>query len=534
MSQNLPLAKDHSVLESRRKIGIIGGGIAGITLAHALRKNQDPAITMHVTVFERESYVGGRIKEARMYAEAGEKSHDTVHTGAQSFDAGDALLADLEQDVGLTFETRHPHVLGSPLSQVNVWNGEKLIPQQLERLPFTWNVLKRVVLQTLRSSRFWDQLAVDTRKIWEQGANWATVGRDGPDEDEMFRFAQKWGISCEPQKSLVPRRCRASFLEELAGKSGATVLLNSTVTHIKRLRDNTFDVSWVQNAMGEETSHVENFDTVVFAHAFGQTDIDVDLPLPAAPKEITYTPLHVTHFISRLPLDPVTFNLTGNAEVPDLIWNLGNCCNPSGSKKNPPSFLVLEKSEKFYLNGCSGESENVYRVVSENPFTDQNIASLMEHNGTARKNVTFPEQASFPIIPSWPLERSVVINYTTGMVRIQDYEEEESPEVRLSWDPSQASALWPSDAAMLLASQNPEIAGIDPTVRWVHREYWRNGVPITSNEDCVGIDDHNTELVPGLFYISGFERESGASVSKSVASAVGLSEKLLSRWTSNS
>ncbi|KAJ5622875.1 hypothetical protein N7490_011480 [Penicillium lividum] len=545
MTQELSLVDSPSMSPSPspRRICVIGGGIAGVCLAHELAKKQDPDIPLQVTIFERESYIGGRMKQVLMYDEAGKSQLDWANTGAYSFDVENTFLAGLGRDVGVKFEIQDPHVLGAPLSQVNVWDGKRLVPQELERLTFTWDLFKRVIWRVYRSNRFWAQLAVDLREIWEGGyEHWvtigreATLGRDGFDKDALSQFAQKWGISRAPQQSPDIRRRKHSFLEQVVRKAGAIVSLQSTVTKIKRLENNTFQVSWLQQAtdkaMDQQMSHLENFDAVVLAHAFGQTDIDIDPPLPVTPEKITYTPLHVTHFISNLQLDPVTFNLRGKAEVPDLIWNLGINSNTPRFKNKVPPFLTIERSDRDYLWGCEIYSENVYRVVSEKPFSDQNITSLLEHNGIARKHVTFPDQ-----VPYWVSDLALMLPSDYDLRNVEEiypfeYDLRIVEEVNHFQDVDQSSARRSrSDADIILSRMDPVVTKINPTVRWVHRQYWPNGVAVMNVENRD--DDQDVELVSGLFYLSGTEGKTGASISNGIYSAEHVSQILLSRWRSN-
>ncbi|KAJ5768879.1 hypothetical protein N7520_003438 [Penicillium odoratum] len=459
---------------SPRKICVIGGGIAGVCLVHELAKKQDPDIPLQITIFERESYIGGRMKQVFMYDEAGKFQLDWANTGAQSFDVEDIFLAGLGRDVGIKFEIQHPHVLGAPLSQVNVWDGERLIPQELERLTIT-DIYERVMWRVFRSHRFWAQLAVDLREIWEGGyEHWvtigeeATLGRDGFDKDALTQFARKWGISRAPQQSPDIRRRKHSFLELVVRKAGAIVSLQSTVTKIKRLENNTFQVSWLQQstdkAMDQQKSHLENFDAVVLAHAFGQTDIDFDPPLPVLPEKITYTPLHVTHFISNLQLDPVTFNLRGKAEVPDLIWNLEINSNTPRFKNKVPPFLTIQRSDRDYLEGCEIYSENVYRVVSTKPFSDQNITSLLEHNGIARKHVTFPDQVPYPVLSDLAitLPSDYRLHIVQEFIPIRDFDLSSAHQSSAHRSSAHQSR---SDANIILSRLDPVVTKINPTVR---------------------------------------------------------------------
>lgn len=486
-------------------------------------------VPLQVTIFERESYLGGRIHSIHTYDGDG---RDIVNLGAHTFDADDELFAGLARDASVELRYQYPNILGAPLSQVSIWDGEKVVFQELERAPLTQGVFKRLVWQNLMATRFWDQLALDAKTIWNKQwahAKWVTIGHGGPDKELLTDFARTWGLSVEPQKVigdvLGMCRCRrgdiGAFLERLVGIAEALVHFNSTVTRIVRHENQMFDVYWTTKCTNApEQSYMEHFDAVVLAPAFGQTDIQIEPPLTSVPKKVEYTPFHVTHFISREPLDPTTFNLFPGDSVPDILWNVDNGSKVQDIPTSPPSFLTLTRTTRPYLSGCEIIDENVYKVTSGEFFSDDDIAILLNNAGIARETITFPDQACFPTLAGWPPGRSVVVG--------EDYFEiidDDFPSISVDLDPDVPS----SNRPVRRIPKDPDCSCEVPIVRWVHRQYWPNGLPVVDDTDS-DVSQPQVELAPRLFYTAGFEGEGQASISKSVASALDVSNRMPSIW----
>jgi len=69
-----------------------------------------------------------------------------------------------------------------------------------------------------------------------------------------------------------------------------------------------------------------------------------------------------------------------------------------------------------------------------------------------------------------------------------------------------------------------------PTVAWIHRDYWPNGLPVIQQDGKGGGNGDGREFVPGMFYVNGFEGREGASVSKSIASGRKVKDLLAARY----
>jgi hypothetical protein len=157
-----------------------------------------------------------------------------------------------------------------------------------------------------------------------------------------------------------------------------------------------------------------------------------------------------------------------------------------------PTFLKLTRTSSSYLEGCLVYDENLYRVISQGPFSDDDIAVLFNKTGLARKAVTFPDQSCYT------LSRD-----DSSTLR------EEFRDKPINWKDEGKDEEW--------YMRNLGCVQY-PTVRWIHRQFWPNAVPVVDNARSPGILDEEKAqpLAPRLFYVSGFEGWRGASISRSV------------------
>ncbi|KAJ5814660.1 hypothetical protein N7474_006437 [Penicillium riverlandense] len=501
-----------------RKLAVIGGGIAGVSIAHAF-SNEDGA-PPEVTIFEREPRLGGRIHTVSLYDE----NDLFIETGGDTFSPLHRIT-EQARDVGV--EVQDAYLGKNPLSLVSIWDGQNFTLSEKDEARENYMALPNyLALRDYLSLSETDEVRVnfETLSDYQNQPNYLPWNLDGvedntdlevhlkwhmrkgswphlgPDKDVLRQFAQSWGFPAEPQEELLASNQR--FLRRMVRIADSKLNLNSTVTRIQRHEDLTFDVHWLH----EGSTHVESFDAVVIAAPFHQTKIEIDPPLPAAaiPDEVAYKSLHVTHFISRRGLDTATFNLSSHGTVPDKIWHFEPQDPQRALSSSAPPFVSLSRADSYYMHGCMPRSENLYQVVSEQPFSDDDIATLLSQNGIAREDIIFPDQTCYPVkmhslLAALPLDMRD--EFAAKLAEIESASEEP------------------------IVGHLGELLGCvedDPDVRWLHRQPWPNAVPIIDQAYNPG----RREMAPRLFYVSGFEGVEGASIAGSVDNAMKVKDRL--------
>lgn len=401
----------------------------------------------------------------------------------------------------------------SPLAFVSTWDGQELSLSEESQITSRYDSMSKMLWHRGLSPRTWKHL---WREIWESESgidylliSWMTSMRKDesrrwlqPRKERLQKFARAWGLATEPEKEASVSYGMENLLRRSIRIAGSSLNLNATVTRIKRYKDATFDVHWTHIPPDEsQGEHVERFDAVIIAAPFHQTDIEIDPPLPVAPEEIKYKPLYVTHFTSESLLDPTTFNLSPSEKVPDVIWDLRNLRQNESELNFPnPSFLTLTRRVSDRLSGCLRDSEYVYRVTSEQPFTDDNIATLINKTGVAHKDLSFPKEHCRHL---------------------------EDPREKFAELEDQGADEYVMDAVFRTYLDCKE----ETTVRWVHRRFWPNAVAITHGNSTDSMQ--RIELAPRLYYVSDFEQKNGASITQSVKSAYDVAWTLYNDYLSN-
>ncbi len=438
-----------------------------------------------------------------------------VDTGGHTFDSDDDLISELTRTINVDsrkvkivyqYEDYRFRIAEAPgaLGRASLWDGQNLIINVADEPPLNWRSLRRILRQDGLKPRFWINLG---RTLWKAATDeelrtsldwavydnlqtylemivWAAAwARPGPHEVYPRHFADTHRISLKPQNFTMSGN--GDLLLQLANHLGRdnsfSLKLESTVTRIERHQD--FNVHWTQDSnSGLEGTYSEVFDYVIIAAPSFQSHIEIHPTPSAVPQEAKYQPLHVTHFIARIALDPQTFRLPLKTKVPSMIWNTDK--STEDHKSPAPPFISIVQESSAMCSGCVCSSEPIYRVISKEKFSDSDIASLFSKNGKPREEVTFPDQCCSKL--------KQFEGYARG---------EES-----AWEGKEEEMRRPG------CVDNPDI-------RWIHRDYWSNGMPVIQGNVSLGEGVEQMELATNLFYVSGFEGREGASISTSVQNA---------------
>lgn len=437
-----------------------------------------------------------------------------MNTAGHTFDADDMLIEEIANSTSISLRDWWHNGWNTESRGFLYWmsrlNQEKTTgcPAE-ESIDMTWMELAGLLRRNVADSSFWVRYLGYIRQAYSEsgihsgrtnGCNrrtnpllWAgSRAKAGQSLDLRTRFIAADATNAKPQKELLWNqhdRIFTGLLGELYDHEEFSSHLNSVVTKVTRFSNGTFGVHWTPNTQdGSQNMHMEHFDNVVIAAPFHQAALEIEPPLPSEPEKITYAPIHVTSIISeRLPgsllLQPHGEQWRTSAA---LLWPK-NLRHATGLP-----FISIARDQTVQYEYLPRPAD-LTRVISGELFTDEDIASLF--NG---EDVTFPNQSCF--IPRQAEPDLVRPNC--------NYAREKS--------------------ALKRGVVNKSSGCVDrPTIAWIHRDYWPNGLP-DFTRDGKFVDD--VELVPGMFYVNGFEGREGASVSKSIASGRRVRDLLVSKY----
>ncbi|KAF3388655.1 hypothetical protein F1880_003902 [Penicillium rolfsii] len=497
------------------RVAIIGGGIGGISVAHFLINNADQVNPSQVTVFEKEPRFGGRIRFTQIYGHG-----TTVNTAGHTFDADDMLIEEIANTTSISLRDWWHNGFNTQSWSFTYWmnrlNKEKTndCPAE-ESIDMTWTELAGLVQRNMANASFWVRYLEYIRQglsersmhrelsnIWDRQSNgcsrrtnpllWAgSRAKAGQSLELRSRFAAT-DMNIKPQRELhwnQHDRIFTGLLGELYDHDEFSSHLNSAVTRVTRFSNGTFGVHWTRHTDdGSQEMHVGLFDNVVIAAPFHQAALEIDPPLPSEPEKIVYAPVHVTSIISeRLPdsllLQPHGEQWRTSAALP---W-------PKQLRHATSLPFISVARDHTAQYEFESRPHDLTRVISGKFFSDEDIASLFHGAG-----ITFPNQSCF--IPRQAEPDMVQPEY--NCVR--------------------------KEFALAGGAVDKSSGCVDrPTIAWIHRDFWPNGLPLITRDGSRGDDD--AELVPGMFYVNGFEGREGASVSKSIASGRKVRDLLVAK-----
>jgi hypothetical protein len=383
----------------------------------------------------------------------------------------------------------------------------KLLRQNLSN-PSFWirylGYIRNPFTETTLQSRFnlWERRIVDSGKRTNPLVLAGSQTKAGHSIELRSRLISSDGTSPKAQKQLEWNqhdRILTGLLGDLHDHEEVTTRLNSVVTRVTRYDNGTFGVYWTQDTQdGGKEVHMEQFDNVIIAAPFHQAALEIEPALPREPEKITYTPIHTTSIISEKLPDSLLLQLHGEywRTSAGFLWPTHLHHQDSSSNRTSLPFISVARERVVYYDYISSWADFT-RIISGSLFSDDDLAALFNQT---RGNITFPNQSCF--IPQQAHPNFVQPKYE---------------KVR-------------EEFALKGGAVNTSSVCVDrPTIAWIHRDYWPNGIPVIERDGGREDDGAWRELVPGMFYINGFEGRERASVSKSIASGRVVKDLLVAR-----
>lgn len=417
------------MIETRRieLISTTGAGAGGSFAAYELRKIADEAgIPIEITVFERNSYIGGRSTTV----DAFDDPTYPIELGASIFVQVNHNLVNASRDLGLEVRSADYARPRETAESIGIWDGEEFV-FTLKNTYNWWNVARlfwRYGMAPLRAQSLMKSIVGRFLRLYEepffpfQSLSEAAVAlglinaTSSPGEDFLQRnhisdlFAREiiqastrvnYGQNLPLIHGLESMVCMATdgavsidggnwrIFDGALKASGADVHVNTTVTEIVR------DQGAVRIISKDSVQSIDEseFDEVVIAGPLQYSGVSISPPLQHTPDDIPYVKLHVTLLASPRRISPTFFGLGVHDRAPETIlttlpkdFNLGT--NPKGA--GPAGFWSISTlrtvDRSVMKNGTEYQEQHyVYKIFSPERPTAEFIAQVFDidySNGT--------------------------------------------------------------------------------------------------------------------------------------------------------
>ncbi|KAI9929231.1 hypothetical protein ASPWEDRAFT_149847 [Aspergillus wentii DTO 134E9] len=329
-----------------KRVAIIGAGAAGSSAAYNLRKYADALqVPVNITVFERESYVGGRSTTVDVFDDPAYP----VELGASIFVDVNYNLVNASKELGLLASSASRARPMESEDTIGIWDGEQFV-FVLQDTYSWWNIGKllwKYGLAPIRAQNLMKSTVNKFLQLYKEPVfpfkslsdAAAAVGLLDVTASHGDAFLEKNNVSPDFARDIIQASTRVNYGQNLAlihglesmvclatdgavaihggnwqifdamlKSSRANVKLNSTVNSIVRNKNGTSTITFKLNNLVEESLV---FDEVVIAGPLQYSDISISPSLDKTPDQIPYVKLHVTLFSSPYKLSPKYFGLEG-------------------------------------------------------------------------------------------------------------------------------------------------------------------------------------------------------------------------------
>ncbi|KAI3210596.1 hypothetical protein CBS147311_1371 [Penicillium roqueforti] len=403
-----------------KRVAIIGAGAGGSFAAYQLRKLADEAnIPVEITVYERESYVGGRSTTVNVFDDPAYP----IELGASIFVQINYNLVNASRDLGLTVNSADHARPRETAESIGIWDGTQFVFTLTNSYSW-WNIGRlfwRYGLAPLRTQnlvknvvgrflRLYEERLFPFSSLTEAAIAADLINATASPGDVFLRaneisslFANEiiqastrvnYGQNLQLIHGLESVVCMATdgavsieggnwrIFDGALRASEVNIKVNTTATEISRNDDGTVRVSSEVNTA--TSSEHELFDEVVIAGPLQYSGISVSPPLEHTPDEIPYVNLHVTLFASPHRISPKYFGLNdSNARAPETILttlpkgvDLGS--NPDGVGLTEFWSISTLRTVDHSVAGSKDKQQHyVYKIFSPERPTAEFIAQIL-------------------------------------------------------------------------------------------------------------------------------------------------------------
>jgi len=414
----------------------IGAGSAGSSAAYYLSQylanhTSFSLPPLNITIFERGEYIGGRSTTVPVFGNLSQP----VELGASIFVSVNHNLVHAVNTLNLS--TTDDDEDGDDGRQVlGIWNGKEFVYTQdlvAGRWKSWWNTAKlfyrygvmepyrtrnamqetvRRFLQMYKDPVFPFRSLTDAVRAVDLET---VVGVTGAEHLE------KAGVTGLFAQELIQASTRVNYAQDLANihgveamvcmatdgamavkggnwqmfaemimASGAGVLLNTTVIIINKTSEGRHGLRWKSQMLEGES--VDEFDAVILAAPYHQTNIQFTPALTNPPAKHDYVNLYTTLFSTPYILSPTYFNLPVIARVPDMVLTTlpptGEHANHNQNTGLGPDSIFSISQVRTAVNPTTQARERVYKIFSSAPISEQQLHKFIHVPSTTALNTT--------------------------------------------------------------------------------------------------------------------------------------------------
>ncbi|KAF2031842.1 Prenylcysteine oxidase [Setomelanomma holmii] len=395
---------------SAKRVAIIGAGAGGSSTAyHLAHYAGEASIPTNITVFERNSYIGGRTTTVNVWNE----SAFPVELGGSIFVEVNHIMMEAMKRFGLSPASQDVAAQMN-IPDLGIWNGQEF------------------VLITTQEDNWWDKAKLlwkyGTAPLWTNRLMKKAVGKFLTMYDEPVfpwkslsdvvervglldavgvtgeQYVDANGIGNQFSREVIQASTRVNYASNLRyihgletmvcmatngamqieggnwqifasmlNASAASVHLNTSVAQISKQKDGTYELS-------TKDGHTATFDEVVLAAPLQYTDLVIDPAPKHVPDEIPYTELHTTLFASPHRADPVSFGLAPDASVPQYVLTTLPPGETPGDHVGSPLFYSISIHNSFANLGAKPPRiEYIYKIFSPSRITAEDLSAFLGH-----------------------------------------------------------------------------------------------------------------------------------------------------------
>lgn len=417
----IPLSDAERHTKQPHRVAIIGGGAGGASAAYHLRLLADDSehdIPLEVTLFEKESRVGGRTTTVNALND----SAFPVELGGSIFVKVNQILYNATRDFGLDASSHAFRGREDSDYDLGIWNGDEFVFKQSSsdsRWSGYWDVAKllwkyglapirtRSLTQTMLGKflRFYDEplfpfdsltavveetgliedISLDGKTLLEMNGAGGAFANDIVQASTRVNYAQNLDqihgvealVCMATEGGMAINGGNWQIFDEAVRRSGALRAMNTTVSTVSRSNIGgraAYNLTTLDGPMSGP------YDAVILAAPYQFASITFDPPLKHTPLPIDYVSLHVTLFTSPHMISPKFFGLPAGetASVPSTILTT----RPQSDETShaPPDFFSISTLRTLYPAPSSNitSPQYLYKIFSPAALTAIFLSQLLD------------------------------------------------------------------------------------------------------------------------------------------------------------